>query len=359
MAEENDSQDDKTEEPSQHRIDEFRKRGEVASSKELTSVLLLSACILATILSMTYIFEVMSEYITWILTLDVEKAFQDKEFKKLVEYTAETGLMCAGPILLVALLISIVSNLIQFGPLWAPEVLEFKPERINPIQGLKKIFSMRSIVEAIKGIFKFSIIIGIVYYFMRDNLNLLNGFLQNEFINSFVEGKEIIMKLSFLIILGMVVVAVADFGYQKYSYNKKLRQTKEQAKREQKEQDGNPEIKQRIRIIQREASNRRMIQDVPEADVIVTNPTHFSVALKYDPKTMISPEVIAKGADFMALRIREVAKEHNIPMVENVPLARTLYKTVKVGSVVPRDLYKAVAEVLAFVYKLKQKRKLG
>jgi len=359
VAEENDNQDDKTEEPSQHRIDQFRNRGEVASSKELTSVLLLSACILVSILSLTFVYETLSQFIQWIFTLDVEKIFTEKGFKRLVEYTAMTGLKCSAPILFMALLISVISNLIQFGPLWASEVLQLKPERINPIQGFKKIFSMRSIVEAIKGLLKFSIIIGIVYFFMKDHLNMLNGFLQNEFVSSFVEGKGIIAKLCFYIILGMVVVALLDFGYQKYAYNKKIRQTKEEAKREQKEQDGNPEVKQRIRSIQREAANRRMIQDVPEADVIVTNPTHFSVALKYDPTTMISPEVVAKGADFMALKIREVAKENNIPMVENVPLARTLYKTVKVRQVVPRDLYKAVAEVLAFVYKLKKKRKLG
>ncbi len=359
MAEENNNQDDKTEEPSQHRIDEFRKRGEVASSKELTSVLLLSACILVSILSLTFIFETLSQFVQYIFTVDADKVFTGKEFKKFVENAATTGLKCSAPILFMALLISIISNIIQFGPLWAAEVLQFKPERINPIEGFKKIFSMRSIVEAIKGLLKFTIIISIVYFFMRDHLNRLNGFLQNEFIYSFVESKDIISKLCFYIILGMVIVAILDFGYQKYAYNKKIRQTKDEAKREQKEQDGNPEVKQRIRSIQREAANRRMIQEVPDADVIVTNPTHFSVALKYDPKTMVSPEVLAKGADFMAFKIREVAKEHNIPMVENVPLARTLYKTVKVGQVVPRDLYKAVAEVLAFVYKLKQKRKLG
>lgn len=359
MADESENQDDKTEEPTQHRIDEFRKKGEVASSKELTSVLLMSASIMAIIISLTFVYETLSEFASWIFTLDIHKAFTEKEFKKIVEYTAITGLKCSGPVLIVAVLISVVSSLVQFGPLWAPEVLTLKPERINPVEGFKRIFSMKSVVEAIKGIFKFLIIISIVYIFMKDQLHSFNGFLQNDFLSSFVRGRDIIVQLCFFIIIGMTVVAIGDFGYQKFSYNKKLRQTKDEAKREQKEQDGNPEVKQRIRMIQREASNRRMIQEIPQADVIVTNPTHFSIALKYDPKTMLSPEVIAKGADFMALRIREVAKEHNIPMVENVPLARTLYKTVKIGQAIPRDLYKAVAEVLAFVYKLKNKRKLG
>jgi len=140
----------------------------------------------------------------------------------------------------------------------------------------------------------------------------------------------------------------ADQGNQK---------TKEQAKREQKEHEGNPEVKQRIRTIQREVSQRRIIQEVPNADVIVTNPTHYAVALKYDPDTMVSPKVIAKGADHMALRIRKVGKDNEIPVVENITLARGLYKTVKIGEYVPQDLYRAVAEVLAFVYKLKKERK--
>ena len=153
------------------------------------------------------------------------------------------------------------------------------------------------------------------------------------------------------------MIAIADFGYQKFSYKKKLMMTKEEEKKESKEQDGNPEVKQRIRTIQREMSQNRMMQDVPTADVIITNPTHISIVLKYDSETMISPTIIGKGADNLAMKIREVAKEHDIPIVENVPLARALYKTVKVGEPVPRTLYKAAAEVLAFVYKLKRRKK--
>lgn len=357
MADESDSSGEKTEEPSEHRIEEFRKRGEVASSKELTSVLTLAACILTMGLSMVFIYETLASFIEWIYTLELEKAFTEPVFKKIAEKTIKTSLICAAPVFSVVFVMSIMANIMQFGFLWSPEVLQMKPERLNPVEGFKKLFSMKSIVEAVKGIFKFSIILFIVYWFMKEELNTFRGFIHHDFFYSFIFGKEIIVKLSLSIVLGMLVVAIGDFGYQKYSYLQKIRQTKEQAKRETKEQDGNPEIKQRIRAIQRDASQRRMIQDIPEADVIVTNPTHISVALKYDPLKMISPEVVAKGADFMAFRIREVAKEHGIPMVENVPLARTLYKTVKIGGTVPRGLYKAIAEVLAFVYKLKKKKK--
>jgi flagellar biosynthetic protein FlhB len=148
-----------------------------------------------------------------------------------------------------------------------------------------------------------------------------------------------------------------DFAWEKWSYRQKLMMTKQESKDEAKEKDGNPEIKQKIRQIQRAMSQKRMMDDVKKADVIVTNPTHLSVALKYDGQSMVAPAVMAKGADHLALRIREIAQEHDIPIVENVMLARTLYKTVKVGEGVPRTLYRAVAEVLAFVYKLRRKKK--
>ena len=167
----------------------------------------------------------------------------------------------------------------------------------------------------------------------------------------------ILIKLAFYILIGMIIVAILDFAYQKTSYKKKLMLTKDAAKRESKEQEGDPEIKQRIRTIQREMAQKRMMNDVPTADVIVTNPTHYSVAIKYDKENMVSPRVIAKGKDHVALRIREIAKENNVPLVENVPLARNLYSSVKVGEEIPRVLYKAVAEILAFVYKLKRKEK--
>ena len=301
MADESDSSGEKTEEPSEHRIEEFRKRGEVASSKELTSVLTLAACILTMGLSMVFIYETLASFIEWIYTLELEKAFTEPVFKKIAEKTIKTSLICAAPVFSVVFVMSIMANIMQFGFLWSPEVLQMKPERLNPVEGFKKLFSMKSIVEAVKGIFKFSIILFIVYWFMKEELNTFRGFIHHDFFYSFIFGKEIIVKLSLSIVLGMLVVAIGDFGYQKYSYLQKIRQTKEQAKRETKEQDGNPEIKQRIRAIQRDASQRRMIQDIPEADVIVTNPTHISVALKYDPLKMISPEVVAKGGRFYGL----------------------------------------------------------
>jgi len=356
LAEEFEDFGEKTEEPSSHRIDEFRKKGEVSSSKELTSVLLLTANIVTISLGLIFVFEVLEEYVTWLYGLDFDKAYTPKVVKTIISKTLWTAMKCTLPIFIVSMITAILSTIGQIGFLWAPKVLEMKPERLNPVEGLKKLISMRSVFEAIKGLMKFAIILFIVYLFFRDKIPVLKGFIQLDFFQSVLYGKDLIVNLSLYVILGLLVVALIDLAYQKYSYQKKIKQTKEQSKREQKEHEGNPEIKQRIRAIQREVSQRRIMQEVPKADVVVTNPTHFAVALQYDAETMMSPKVIAKGADHMALKIRKLAKDNEIPVVENITLARSLYKTVKIGESVPRDLYRAVAEVLAFVYKLKRKK---
>ena len=356
MSEENDG-GEMTEDPSQHRIDEFRKKGDVASSRELTSVLVLAACLMTLSLSLVYIFEQMTAYIEWLYTLDIASAFAPKSLNTITTKTFIVAAKCSAPVLFVAMCAGVFAQVAQVGFLYSPDVLELNFDRVNPINGIKKLFSKQALFETVKGIFKFVVILSVVYVYLKDDIAKYNGLMHMEMSQAYVHSKDLLMRISFAILLAWTVIAILDFAWQKYTYKQKLMQTKQQLKQESKEQDGNPEVKQRIRQIQREMSRKRMIQDVKSADVIITNPTHISIVLKYDSETMVSPMIVGKGQDHLAMKIREIAKEHNIPIVENVALARTLYKTVKVGQPVPRNMYKAIAEVLAFVYKLKKKRK--
>lgn len=357
MAEENDNDDDKTEEPSQYRIEESRKKGDVAVSKELSSVLLLSGSLLTLILSGVFVYEQFTEYIDWLYRLDFKNIYTTKKFGDVISETAWVLIKCSGPFFVASACIGFLSTFIQIGFLYSPEILEAKFERLNPINGFQRLLSKKALVEAVKGVFKFAVVILITYSVMKDNIGSFLGFLHADAAQSLGFGKYLMVKLGFSVLLGLAIVALADFAWEKWSYRKKMMMTKQEVKEEAKEKDGNPEVKNRIRQIQRQMAQKRMMDDVKKADVIVTNPTHISVALKYDGETMVAPSVMAKGADHLALRIREIAKENDIPIVENIMLARTLYKTVKVGHGVPRTLYKAVAEILAFVYKLKRKQK--
>ena len=245
MAEETDDFGEKTEEPSSYRIEEFRKRGEVASSKEITSVLILFGNFLIISIGIFYIFESLEEYVNWLYSLDYKGAFADKVLSEIASKTMLAAFKCTGPVFLVSILTGILSQIAQIGFLWAPEVLEPKLNRLDPLEGFKKIFSVKGLVETIKSIFKFALIIGIAYFYLKSRIPEFKGFFQLEILEGFIYGKSVIMGLALLILLGLAVVALGDLAYQKFSYKNKIKQTKEQAKREQKEHEGNPEIKQR------------------------------------------------------------------------------------------------------------------
>ncbi|MDR2780805.1 MAG: flagellar biosynthesis protein FlhB [Synergistaceae bacterium] len=256
------------------------------------------------------------------------------------------GLLCA--------LFAIVTLVYQVGFVVTTKPFVFNADKFNPISGLKKIISMRTIVEMLKGILKAFVLLGMLFWVMRNERDLMLSIMMYPLSkgSGMIVGK--IWDLAIRMAVILFLLGVADYMYQRWEFNKSIMMSKQEIKEEYKQMEGDPQIKRRIRQKQRELASRRMMADVPKADVIVTNPSHIAVAVQYDQKSMSAPVVVAKGEDFVAQKIRDIASEHGIPIVENKPLARALMAQVEVGETIPEELYRAVAEVLAFVYRLKK-----
>ena len=286
------------------------------------------------------------------LTFDVGSM---NELIRLVGLIMVQLLKIVGPIFGIALVVGVTASYAQVGALFTMETLKPQFSKLNPFNGIKRIFSIRGIVELIKALLKI-IVVGVVAWQSlrgeeRNIVKLMDMDLTAGAVYIFSTAMDIAIKICVM----MVIIGILDFGYQWWQYEKDLKMSKQEIKEEYKEMEGNPEIKQKIRQKQREASMRRMLSDVPKADVIITNPTHYAIAIQYDVKKAPAPIVIAKGQDFLAQRIKEVANENRIEIVENKPLAQALYKAADIGQQVPPELYQAVAEILAFVYQLKGK----
>ena len=262
------------------------------------------------------------------------------------------------PVLLLAVALGLVSGVGQVGFAVTPEALAPQWNRVNPATGLKRLLSTRGTVEALKGLLKMGLVGGVCYATLRGGIE--SGDLLRTMHEPLTEVVSVvgglIWALGLRVSVILMILAVADYAYQKYEFEKSLKMSLSEIKQEAKQSDGDPQIKAKIRRLQREMSKRRMMQDVPKADVVITNPTHFAVALTYDGGGS-APKVVAKGQDEVAARIREVARENKVPLVENKPLARTLYSTVEIGREIPADLFEAVAQVLAFVYRTYGRRK--
>ena len=252
------------------------------------------------------------------------------------------------------LLVAVSVSILQVGFSFNPDTIMPQFSRINPISGFGRIFSKRSLVELIKSLLKITVVGYFIFRFIQKETLRIPSLMMAEIPDSFALLAGIIYDLAFQIAMVILVLAILDYGYQWWEHMQNLKMSKQEVKEEMKQTEGNPQIKSKIREKQRAIATRRMMAEVPKADVVVTNPTHFAVALKYE-SGMEAPTVVAKGADFIAQRIREIAKENDVVIVENKPLAQALFKNAEVGDPIPPDLYKAVAEVLAYVYRLKRK----
>ena len=346
---------EKTEEPTAKKRADARKKGQVARSQEINSAFVLLIGFFGLKLLWDSIYFPIATYTTYVFsnlnqTVDTENIL--RIFIGIVIILAKT----AFPIMLFIMLIGLAINFFQVGLNFNTESIEFKLDKLNPINGFGRIFSKRSLVELVKSFFKILVIGFFLYRFIHEQILAMPQFMFFDLTTSLALVAEIIFRMAFIVIGVIMVMAFMDYGYQKWQTTQDLKMSKQEVKDEMKQTEGDPQIKGKIRQKQRQMAMARMMKEVPKADVIITNPTHYAVALSYE-QGMTAPTVIAKGQDLVAQRIKEIGREARVPIVENKPLARTLYAAVQVGDSVPQELYQAVAEVLAYVYRLKHARR--
>lgn len=350
-----DNDEEKTEDPTQQRIDDFRKRGQVAQSKEIVGVMILFTSLIAIWALSRFFFQQVHEVFTRSFTDFIVMSGRQEDWFGALKFCMTRAALVIAPVGAILWLMGVASTVLQIGFLSNEEALKFDLNRINPVEGFKKIASLRSVVEGFKSIVKVVLVTTIVYFIFRTEIGKIPHLMHFSMEQLMQYLGHVLLRLFTAVTIFMGVLAAADYGFQKWELNKQMRMTKQEVKEEIKSREGDPMIRARIRKLQREMSSRRMIEDVKKADVIVTNPTHIAVAIKYSAN-MIAPAVVAKGADYMAEKIKAAAKEANVPIIENKPLARTIFRTIKIGHAIPRELYTAVAEVLSFIYKMKKKR---
>jgi flagellar biosynthetic protein FlhB len=354
-----DTGQDRTEHATGKRRQEARKRGQVALSREIPSTLIL--------MTMLGVFTFSGGAVMDRLTAFMAGTFANLHTARLQSLSDAgalaydlliTVLLLLWPICLPLVVAGVAGNIAQIGLEFHAESMAPKFSKLNPASGLKRLASLRGLVELVKSILKLVFVGliagGVVSGYLAEFPSLVRLDLWGIWEFTQAGAFKIILYVS----LALVLLAVLDFAYQRWQYEQSLKMTKQEVKDERKQSEGDPQVKARIRSLQRQAAYQRMMTEVPKADVVITNPTHLAIALRFDPSEMAAPRVVAKGADFLAERIREVAREHRVPLVENKPLAQALHKTADIGDYVPVDLYRAVAEVLAYVYRLKGKTRL-
>jgi flagellar biosynthesis protein FlhB len=344
---------DKTEPATQKRLDDARRDGNIPRSRELTAAaVMLSAGVMLTMYG-GKIGAALGDLMRSGLTIPRDSAFDEAAMVRTLGDLSIDALWAIAPLLLLTMVVALGAPLALGG--WAFSGKAFTPDfsRLSPIAGFGRMFSARAAVELGKALGKFAIVGIAAVIVLRNNTAELMG-LGSEPIHAAI-AHAISMTGQALIALtaALVVIAAIDVPFQLWQHHKELRMTREEVKQEHKESEGSPEVKGRIRALQREMAERRMMQDLPKADVVVVNPTHYAVALRYDDKTMRAPTVVAKGVDLIALKIREVATEHSIPILEAPPLARALHRSVEIGDEIPSGLYAAVAQVLTYVFQLR------
>ena len=341
---------EKTEDPTPRRLQKMREDGKVAKSTDLASALVLVAVIILLWIFTGPTLDRLGEMVGY--TLETAGASGDVGTAPLLRSVSEITLLVLAPLLVAAWLAAYVSHVLQVGFLISPKPIEPNLNKLNPIQGIKRIIGIQTLVKGGLDIGKTVIalgVAGIVSWRMHDTLGVLPEAALGP---AFAMIGDLVVELAIVIVIALLVLAILDYFFQRWKHVKDHRMTKDEVRRDFKDADGDPIFKQRRRQMAQQISMQRMAAAVPTADVIVTNPEHISVAIKYEEGSMHAPQVVALGVDQVALRIRRIAAEHGIPIVERKPLARLLHRTVKTGDFIPPDSYAAVAEVLAYVYRM-------
>jgi len=354
MAEESPSGGERTEEPSSKRREDFRKKGQVAQSKEVQTAALLTSVLLFWLMYLPVFWKSFAEIMYSLWQASGEYPITPTSIIALATFLLQkTGLLLI-PLFLLVVVVAIFSSFFQFGWLLTGNPLTPDFSKLDPIAGIARFFSKRALIEVVKSLLKVALIGWIAFSTVLDHFNEALILIDTDITTTLHYLARVSALIMAKICAILILLAFLDFLFVRLEMEEKMKMTKQELKEEFKESEGDPHIKSQIRAIQQEMARKRMMAEVPKADVVVTNPTHLAVAIRYDAKEMDAPLVIAKGADFIAMKIREVALAHQVPIIENPPVARLLHK-IDLGEHIPEHLFKVVAEVLAHVYSLKGK----
>lgn len=347
--------DGRTEKATPKRRQDVRKKGQVAKSMEVNSALIILAIFIALKAFGAGVVDNLSDMMRFFLQSPASFELNEQTVHVLFFNLSVLFLKMILPIALVALIVGVVASIAQVGFLFTAKPLIPDMKKLSPISGAKRIFSTRALVELIKSLAKVAIVVYLAYSIVRDRYVDIMHTIDMDIWQSMGTLGSVAYEIGVKTSIALLIIAAFDYIYQRYSHEKSIKMTKQEIKEEYKQSEGDPYIKSKIKQKQAEMARSRMMQAVPTADVVITNPIHLAIALKYDPDTMGAPTVVAKGQRLVAEKIKEIAKEHNIPVVEDKPLAQALFKSADIDQEVPYDLYKAVAEILAYVYQISKK----
>jgi flagellar biosynthetic protein FlhB len=355
MAEDSQDQSQKTEDPTEKKLQDSHDKGQVAVSREVNHWFIILGSTISIMALAPMVMSDLSDLLLKFIEQPHAIALDQVAFTQVIDDVVLGAILAVLPVLLLLMLVAFAAGIVQNGFIFSTEQIKPKFDKISPKAGLKRLFSVKSVVEFLKGVAKLSIVASVCVGVLSPHFAGFERMPTMEITDSVNVMHGLVIRLMVGVLAIVSLIALLDFLFQRFQHAKQMKMSRQDIKDEMKQSEGDPQIRGRLRQIRRERAQRRMMQSVPQASVVVTNPTHFAVALKYDMGDMNAPSLVAKGADHVAAKIREIAEEHNIPIVESPPLARALFAGVEIGEEIPTEHYKAVAEIIGYVLRLKGK----